>query len=234
LADSALIAGVGNIGSHLGALLLQAGVGKVKLVDRDRVEPKNLAAQDYRPEDVGQLKAEVQARRLHERFPDRAVEAWPVDLEDLPAGVACVDVVLGALDSRRARQVLVSELAWPLGVPTIDGGVGDGHIGRVQVFLPGTGAACLECTWGAADYRLAAAEYPCQPGASAQSAPTGAPAFLGSFTASLMAHEAVRILRGQAPQESYEAVFGLQALTLRRFGLRRSARCRHDHAVLVR
>ena len=119
LGRTALIAGVGNIGSHLGPLLLQAGFGRLKLVDRDRVEAKNLVAQDYRPEDVGQLKAQVQARRLRERFPDRIVEAWPVDIEDLPAGVAAVDIVLGALDSRRARQKINDYISDenPLGKP---------------------------------------------------------------------------------------------------------------------
>ena len=42
-------------------------------------------------------------------------------------------------------------------MPVVDGGVGHPRLGRVQVFVPGEHAACLECTWGAADYRLAAA-----------------------------------------------------------------------------
>jgi ThiF family len=238
-----LIAGVGNVGSPLPALLARAGVGTIRLVDRDVVEEKNLAAQDYRPEDVGRFKADVQVGRLRAQFPTLRVEAHPVDLEDLPLGVAAVDLILGGLDSRRARQVLVGEIAWPLGVPVVDGGVGDPRLGRVQVFVPGEQAACLECTWGAADYRLASAEYPCVPGAPASGAPTGAPAFLGAFTASLMASEAVRLLgpltpapsptqgRGGAGGESYEIPFDLGALHLRRFSLCRAARCRHDHLI---
>jgi molybdopterin/thiamine biosynthesis adenylyltransferase len=225
-----LVAGLGNIGSTLPGLLLQAGFGGLRLVDRDRAEEKNLIAQDYRPEDVGRLKAEVIAERQRLRFPGLSIEAWPADLEDLPARAACVDLVLGALDSRRARQVLVSELAWPLGVPVIDGGVGDGRIGRVQVFRPSAAAACLECTWGAADYRLAAAEYPCVPGGPSQVAPTGAPAYLGGFTASVMVNEALRLLES-APGESYEIVFDLNHLALRRFALKRDSRCRFDHKI---
>jgi adenylyltransferase/sulfurtransferase len=226
-----LLAGVGNIGSHLPALLARAGVGRIRLVDRDRVQEKNLTAQDYGPGDVGRFKAEVQAERLRGRFPQLDAEAHPVDLEDLPVGLAAVDLVLGALDSRRARQVLIGELAWPLGVPVVDGGVGDGRLGRVQVFVPGAEAACLECTWGSADYRLAAREYPCVPGGSAQAAPTGAPAFLGGFVASLMASEALKLLAGPAPEESYEVPFDLEHVQLRRFSLRRARGCRHDHEV---
>jgi hypothetical protein len=226
-----LIAGVGNIGSHLPCLLARAGVGRIRLVDRDRVEAKNLAAQDYRPTDVGRFKAEVQAERLREQFPETLFDAYPIDLEDLPVEYAAVDLILGALDSRRARQVLISELAWPLGVPVVDGGVGDERLGRVQVFIPGETTACLECTWGAADYRLAARDYPCVPGASATAGPTGAPAFLGSFVASLMVSEALELLAGPLPTESYEVPFDLKRLHLHRFVLRRNARCRHEHEI---
>ncbi len=227
-----LIAGLGNIGSPLPALLARAGVGLLRLVDRDRVEEKNLTAQEYRPEDVGRFKAEAQVERLRRQFPACRFEACPVDLEDLPASLAAVGLVLGALDSRRARQVLVGDLAWPLGVPVIDGGVGDAGLGRVQVFLPGPDTACLECTWSSADYRLASAEYPCLPGAAAATIPTGAPAWLGTFTASLMAAEAVRLLTGNRPEESYEIAFDLNNHALRRFALRRNGRCRHDHRIV--
>jgi hypothetical protein len=117
----------------------------------------------------------------------------------------------------------------------------------VQVFLPRADTACLECTWASADYRLASAEYPCLPGGQAAVAPTGAPSYLGSFTASLMAAEAVRVLgrprepsgdedgaarlAAPTPEESYEIAFDLSSLVLRRFGLRRNPRCRHDHAI---
>jgi hypothetical protein len=230
---SVLIAGVGNIGSHLAPLLARAGVGRILLVDRDTVEPKNLSAQDYQPEDVGQPKASVQAARLQPRFPGCSVEAWKSDIEDLPLGRARCNVILGALDSRRARQVLISEIAWPLGIPVVDGGVGDPLLGRVQVFQPDPETACLECTWGQADYRLLAGEYPCIPGASAAGPPTSAPAYLGCFTAALMATECLRLLGcgPDTPGESYEVAFDLSAPLFRRFGLRRSPRCRHDHAI---
>jgi hypothetical protein len=143
-----------------------------------------------------------------------------------------VDVLLGALDSRRARQVLASEMGWPLGVPVVDGGVGEGLLGRVQVFLPGPSAACLECTWGREDYRQLAAEYPCQPGAAAEGRPTVSTAFLGNFTATVMAGECLRVLAGRAGADSYEVPFDLTHYQFRRYLLRRSGACRHDHEVI--
>ncbi len=227
-----LLAGAGNIGSHLAPLIARSGVGLLRLVDRDRVEAKNLATQDFRPEDVGRPKAEAIAERLRQRFPDQRIEGHACDLEDLPLGKADVDVILGALDSRRARQVLISEMAWPLGVPVVDGGVGEGLVGRVQVFVPGPAMACLECTWGRADYRQLAAEYPCLPGAGARGSATISTAFLGSSVASLMAGECVRLLTGEKPAESFEVPFDLTQHAMRRFLLRRSPTCRHDHEIV--
>jgi molybdopterin/thiamine biosynthesis adenylyltransferase len=230
--STVLIAGGGNIGSHLSPLLARAGIGRIRIADRDRVEAKNLATQDFLPGDVGRFKSEALADRLSRQFPGQHFEPWKGDLEDMPLGWAAVDVLLGALDSRRARQVLVSEMAWPLGVPVVDGGVGEGLVGRVQVFQPGPAAACLECTWGREDYRRLAAEYPCLPGAAPAGPATLSTAFLGSFVAGVMATECLRILAGEAPADSYEVPFDLAHHQMRRYLLRRSPACRHDHAVV--
>src|SRR5581483_8602840 len=40
-AATVLLAGAGNIGSHLAPLLARAGVGVLRIVDRDTVEEKN-------------------------------------------------------------------------------------------------------------------------------------------------------------------------------------------------
>lgn len=230
-AASVLIAGAGNIGSHLAPQLARAGIGRIRLVDRDRVEARNLATQAFRPEDVGRFKAEVLAERLREMFPQQDIEGRACELEALALEEAGVEVLLGALDSRRARQVLVSEMAWPRSVPVVDGGVGERLLGRAQVFLPRPASACLECIWGREDYRQLAAEYPCLPGARAIGPPTISTAFLGNFTASVMTVECLRILAGRAGSDSYEIVFDLVHHQFRRYLLRRSATCRRDHAI---
>src|SRR5262249_47480446 len=228
---SVLLAGAGNIGSHLAPLVGRLGVGLVRIVDRDLVEAKNLATQDFHPEDVGQPKAEVLVRHFQAAFPRMRWEARCCDLEDLPLGEAAVDVVLGALDSRRARQVLISEMAWPLGVPVVDGGVGEGLVGRVQVFVPGPATACLECTWGREDYRRLAEEYPCTAGAAPSAPSTAAPAVTGAVVARLLAAEGLR-LRGGEAAEGREIAFDLRHGRFLVSRLRRSARGRFDHAVV--
>jgi adenylyltransferase/sulfurtransferase len=229
---SVLLAGAGNIGSPLASLMARAGVRLLRIVDRDSVEVKNLRNQAFHPADVGRPKAEALAEQIQGQFPGITVEARTADLEHLPLDQFHVDVVLGALDSRRARQALVSEIAWPLGVPVVDGGVGEGLVGRVQVFVPGPAAACLECCWGNEDYRRLAEEYPCTANDTAGAPATVAPAFTGTVVAGLMAAEAVRILGGQAPAESQEIAFDLVHRRFLVSRLRRAPRCRFDHAVI--
>jgi molybdopterin/thiamine biosynthesis adenylyltransferase len=227
-----VLAGAGNIGSPLASLIACARPRLLRIIDRDRVEEKNLRVQDFEPVDVGRPKAEALVRRLRRRFPGQAIEAVCADLEDVPLGLFEADILLGGLDSRRARQVLLSEIAWPLGVPVVDGGVGADWCGRVQVFVPGDGGACLECTWGREDYRLLSEEYPCVPGGAARAAPTGAPAFLGAAVASTMAAEAVRLLSGPRPEASYEIAFDLRHRRYLESRLRRAKACRFDHEVV--
>jgi len=227
-----LIAGVGNIGSHLVPLLARAGVGVLRLVDRDVVEEKNLAQQAYGPQDVGRGKAEALARRLAGQFPQLRIEPFVADLEDVPLSAFRTDVLFGALDSRRARQLLVSERGWPLGVPVIDGGVGEGLLGRVQVIRPGDTTACLECAWGETDYRHLAAEYPCRPGEAVATPSTMAPACVGAVVAGIMAARFLALMAGEAPEESREIAFDLRHNRFLESRLRRSPRCRFDHQVV--
>lgn len=226
-----LLAGAGNIGSFTAPLLARAGVRRLCLVDRDRVEEKNLITQNYGPEDVGRPKAEVLADRLRQQAPELTVEARHADLEDLPLREFEVDVILGGLDSRRARQILISEIAWPLGVPVVDGGVGAGLKGRVQVFVPGPHTACLECTWADEDYRQAAVEYPCLPDATTP--PTLSPAFTGAVVAGIMTAECIHLLTKPAARESREIAFDLLHQHFLVSRLRRARRCRFDHEVVT-
>ena len=242
-----VIAGLGNIGSFLPPLLARAAVRSILLIDRDRVEEHNLTTQNFDGFDgargavgalgstIGRFKADVIADHLKQRFPRVAVESHVADVEDLPLGTfARADVVLGALDSRRARQALLVDAAWQLGLPAIDGAVGEGLLGRVQTFLPGDGNGCLLCTWGAEDFRLLAAEYPCA-GASFTAPPSNSPAFAGAVVAGIMAAECLRLLEKDCRGEggaSREIAFDLGTRRFLPSRLRRSPACRSRHEVV--
>jgi len=221
-----LIAGLGNIGSWLSALLAPL-VTFVRLVDRDRVESKNVWNQSYGPDCVGKFKVDAVADALAGRWPHCEIQRRPTDLEDLPQGdFADVELCVAGLDSLRARQV-VSESCYRLGIPLIDGAVGEPLLGRVQVLLPGS--ACIQCQWGVGHYRQLAAETPCIPGVAAEAAATTAPAMLGAVTAGLMTSEYLRLLGQSPPAQSREIFFDLdnQRHFVSRLG--QASGCRFDH-----
>ncbi len=224
-----LIAGLGNIGSQLASLLAHS-VAAMRLVDRDVVEARNLQNQHFGPEDVGRAKVDAIADRLQRQAPNLHVERRNSDLEDLPGGdFADIDLVFGALDSLAARRAL-SEKAYPLRVAYIDGAVGLPFDVRVQVLLPG--AACLQCSWGTAQYQQISTEYPCEVGGSPAAPPTGTSAAVGAATAAIMAAQAARLMAADnPPTESYEITGDLLSGRITCGNRKRNDQCRYLHQL---
>jgi hypothetical protein len=160
-----VVAGCGNIGSHLVSHIARTpAVGRVVLVDPDVYEARNLTSQDIRAADVGRPKVEVQAERLREIRPELDVVAVAEPLENLPLSCFLDAFLMGALDSRLARQQL-NQVAWRAGSPWIDMAVdGPALLCRVSVYVPdraGCQTPCLECGWDPDDYRLLYQSLPC-------------------------------------------------------------------------
>ncbi len=88
-----LIAGCGALGTNSAETLARAGVGRILLVDFDRVEQSNLQRQVLmREEDVGQLKAQAIAEVLQGINSDievsyENIRITPTNVERLIAGV---------------------------------------------------------------------------------------------------------------------------------------------------
>jgi molybdopterin/thiamine biosynthesis adenylyltransferase len=202
------------------------------LIDRDVYEPANLSSQEILPRDVGRRKVTVQARRLREIRPDLEVVTIHAPVETVPLGKLRGDIVLTALDSRRARQH-VNEVVCRLAVPWIDAGVDAGALlARVSMFMPGSDQPCMECTWDERDYAALEQRYSCHP-SDHQTFSTDAPSSLGAVAAALMALECGKILSA----EPDPGLFGRQILvdaahhgaSVTRF--RRNAGCRlADHS----
>jgi tRNA A37 threonylcarbamoyladenosine dehydratase len=59
------ICGAGSLGANLTENLARAGFGKLKVIDRDRIEERNLSTQSYYRSDVGAFKAKILANNLY-------------------------------------------------------------------------------------------------------------------------------------------------------------------------
>lgn len=140
-----LVLGVGALGSQAADLLVRAGVGRLRLVDRDVVETTNLQRQTlYAEADVDRPKADVAAARLRAVNSDVAIEGVPRDFNartvaDLLEGIA---LVIDGTDNLASR-LLLNDACLQRGLPWIYGGAIGTH-GMVLPVVPG-GGPCFRC-----------------------------------------------------------------------------------------
>ena len=141
------IVGCGATGSAVASLLARAGVGTIRIIDRDYVEPSNLQRQTLFDEaDARESlpKAIAAARKISAFNSDVVVDAQVADLtpsnvESLLEGSA---LVLDGTDNFETRY-LVNDYAVKHGVPWIYAAA-VGSYGVTLNVLPGR-TACLAC-----------------------------------------------------------------------------------------
>ncbi|WCJ58003.1 tRNA threonylcarbamoyladenosine dehydratase [Fontisphaera persica] len=106
-----VVAGLGAVGSFATEALARAGVGRLRLVDFDRVQPSNLNRQLLALEStVGRLKCEVARERVLDINPQCRVEALAMRVEAGTVGQALEgqpDLVLDAIDTVTGKMALV-------------------------------------------------------------------------------------------------------------------------------
>ncbi len=142
-----LVAGCGGLGAESASLLARAGVGFLRIVDRDVVELSNLQRQAlFSEEDVreGLPKAVAAARRLARVNADVVVEpvvadVGPRNVRDLLAGV---DLVVDGFDSFESR-FLLNDACVEQGLPWVYGAC-IGSTGLAALLVPGH-TPCLRC-----------------------------------------------------------------------------------------
>src|SRR5437870_12413809 len=108
-AASAVVVGAGGLGCAVLQYLTAAGVGRLTIVDHDRVEESNLHRQPlYRMSDLGGLKVQAARRALLEANPEVRIDAGAERLTPANALqlVAAADLVVDAADSFAVTDVL--------------------------------------------------------------------------------------------------------------------------------
>jgi adenylyltransferase/sulfurtransferase len=143
------ILGLGALGSALAETLARAGVGTLRLADRDVLEVHNLQRQSlYTEADVAAAlpKAVAAAARLTAIKRMVAVEAQVADVtaETVEAFIGDMDVVLDGTDNFAARYLL-NDACLRHGLPWIYNGV-IGTSGLSLTVRPGV-TACLRCLY---------------------------------------------------------------------------------------
>ncbi len=147
LQSSAVLVGCGALGTALANLLVRAGVGKLRIVDRDFVEPSNLQRQTLFEESDAQdalPKAVAAQRRLRAINSGVTVEGIVADLspknaEELLSGFP---LILDGTDNFETR-FLLNDMAIHLNVPWIYAAVVASY-GVTLTVRPGQ-TACLAC-----------------------------------------------------------------------------------------
>lgn len=140
-----LVAGLGGLGAPAAIYLAAAGVGKLIVVDRKRVEVSNLNRQILHwTEDLGKTKVESALEKLHKINPEIMVEGIvnEINEENVDKLVGGVDVVVDGMDNFKTR-FLLNEACVRLGKPFIHAAV-YGLEGRLMTIFPRKGP-CLRC-----------------------------------------------------------------------------------------
>ncbi len=147
LASSAVIVGCGAIGAAAANLLVRAGIGRVRIIDRDFVEPSNLQRQTLFDEEDAQTalpKAVAAERKLRSINSAVAVEGIVADLSPRNAAelLAGFDVILDGTDNFETR-FLINDFAVQQGQPWIYAAAVASY-GLTMTIRPGL-TPCLAC-----------------------------------------------------------------------------------------
>jgi adenylyltransferase/sulfurtransferase len=146
-ASSVLVVGAGGLGSPLALYLAAAGVGRLGLVDFDRVDASNLQRQVlYGTSDIGRHKLEAARARLSDVNPGVSIELHDVRLSSANAlGILRgYDVVADGTDNFPTRY-LVNDACALLGKPNVHGSIFR-FDGQVSVFDAARGP-CYRCLY---------------------------------------------------------------------------------------
>lgn len=188
------VLGVGALGTVIATQLARAGVGHLRLIDRDLVELSNLQRQVlFDEEDARQRlpKVVAAAHKLGAANSEVSIEplvadVTPLNVEELLSGC---DLVLDGTDNLETR-FLLNDACIKLGIPWIYGGA-LGAVGCCMTIVPGQ-TACLRCLLDQSP----------APGSTPNCETLGVLAAATGAVASLQCADALWLLAGNPPRSS--------------------------------
>ena len=104
------VCGLGGLGSNIAIVLARAGIGKLVLIDFDRVDITNLHRQQYKANQIGLYKADALAESLLEIAPYTEIKTVTAKIteENFADLLKGADVVCEAFDNAEAKAMLVN------------------------------------------------------------------------------------------------------------------------------
>lgn len=102
------ICGLGGLGSNIAISLARAGIGKLILIDFDRVDLTNLHRQQYKTDQIGRYKTEALAENLREAAPYTELEIHTGRITERNAAVLLkdADIICEAFDDAECKAML--------------------------------------------------------------------------------------------------------------------------------
>src|SRR5438132_362514 len=193
------LCGCGALGTVLANALVRAGVGHLRLVDRDFIETNNLQRQVLFDEhDVAENlpKAEAAARKLGAINSSVVVEPVVTDIDRTNIMELCrdADLILDGTDNFEVRY-LINDVAVKLNKPWVYGGSIGSH-GQTMTILPGQ-TPCLRCVFEAAP----------APGEAGTCETAGVLGPVVSIIASVQATECFKLLTGAIDQINRDLIY---------------------------
>ena len=143
------IAGLGGLGSNAAVALVRAGIGRLVLVDFDKVEESNLTRQYYFLDQIGKLKTTALQENIKKINPEVIIETHNIKLEkgSMEILFSNVNVVMEALDKAETKAAFIEEILTKLPdkpVVAASGVAGYGHSDRVTTKCLGNLFMCYD------------------------------------------------------------------------------------------
>ena len=104
------VCGLGGLGSNIAIALARAGIGKLILVDFDRVELSNLHRQQYKVSQIGKPKTEALQENLREIAPYVSLQTHSLRItqENATELLKAADIVCEAFDNAECKAMLAN------------------------------------------------------------------------------------------------------------------------------
>jgi adenylyltransferase/sulfurtransferase len=182
-----LVVGAGGLGSPVLQYLTAAGIGKIGIIEFDKVDETNLQRQVlYGTDDVGKLKSIIAKSRLEHLNSAGEFEIINIRLDSANAlsHISDYDIIVDATDNLETRYV-INDACVLGGKPMVHGSIYKSE-GIVSVFNYNGGPTyrCFNPTGGSSGYR------------NPLPAQTGLLGVLPGITGTLMANEVIKIITG--------------------------------------